>query len=76
MIDGTALNSVRMVGLIDNSIYLQTIVCLTAVYHCCSILARNYRYLSAIPKYEFLNNTKCWHSFSNYDKKNSRHPGH
>lgn len=48
--------------LIDNSIYLQTIVCLTAVYHCCSAIpARNYRYLSTIPKCGFLNNTKCQH---------------
>ena len=51
-----------MVRLIDNSIYLQTIVCLTVVYHCCSvILACNYRYLSVIPKYKFPNNTKCRH---------------
>jgi len=56
------LNSVRTVRLIDNSIYLQTIVCLTVVYHCCSaILACNYRYLSVILKYKFPNNTKCRH---------------
>lgn len=30
-------------GLIDNSIYLQTIVCLTVVYHCCPVIpAHNY----------------------------------
>lgn len=64
-------------GLIDNSIYLQTIVCLTVVYHCCPvILAYNYVIYGGYREMRTLEyvilNINITKSFNNHQSKENK----